>query len=74
MKTNHLEDRIDTTLGDLIIAVNDAAFEFYEDKRKAYILASLALEDILKRAHVRTPKHGESQLRGSEESLFIRWH
>ena len=45
MKTNHVEDRIDTTLGDLIVAVNDAAFELCEDRRRAYLLADLAKEE-----------------------------
>ena len=52
MKANHDGERIQTTLGDLVAALSDAAFELYEDERGAYLLASLALEEILKRAPV----------------------
>ena len=37
---------LDTTLGELISAVSDAALEVCDDKDTAYLLASLALEDI----------------------------
>lgn len=38
--------RIDTTLGELIAALSDAAFEVCSDENDAYLLVSLALEDI----------------------------
>jgi hypothetical protein len=31
MKANHDGERIQTTLGDLVVALSDAAFELYED-------------------------------------------
>ncbi len=46
MKTTG-ERNLDTTLGDLIAAVSDAAFEVCNDKHIAYLLASLALEDMI---------------------------
>jgi hypothetical protein len=38
--------KLDTTLGELISAVSDAALEVCDDKDTAYLLASIALEDI----------------------------
>jgi hypothetical protein len=38
--------KFDTTLGELISAVSDAALEVCEDKDTAYLFASIALEDI----------------------------
>lgn len=43
-------ERLDTTLGDLVSAVSEAASELCEDKRLAYLLASVVLEDILQSA------------------------
>ncbi len=57
MKTNHVDEGIDITRSDLIMAVSDAAFELCEDKRETYILAGLALEEILKRAHLGTSEN-----------------
>jgi hypothetical protein len=41
--------RIDTTLGELIEAVSEAAFEYCEDSQEAYIFTQAALAEILKR-------------------------
>jgi hypothetical protein len=38
--------KLHTTLGELISAVSDAALEVCDDKDTAYLLASIALEDI----------------------------
>lgn len=46
-----------TTLGELISAVSDAALEVCNDKDTAYLLASIALEDIF-----------ENDLRSGNES------
>ncbi len=54
MKTNHVDEGIDNTRCDLIMAVNDSASELCEDNRETYILAGLVLEEILKRAHLGT--------------------
>ena len=55
MTTNREAERIDTTLGDLIAALSDAASELYEDKRSAYLLVSLALNEVLRAAHLKNP-------------------
>jgi len=47
MKLSHKGNRIDTTLGDLITAISDVAFEYAADKKEAYYLAYLVLADIL---------------------------
>lgn len=39
-------ERIDTTLGELIAALSDAAFEVCGDEKEARGLLSLAVEDI----------------------------
>lgn len=56
MTRNLKQERIQTTLGDLVVAVSDAAFELYEDEKGSYLLASLALEAILKRAPLKETK------------------
>jgi hypothetical protein len=42
--------RLDTTLGDLIAAASEVAFEFSDNDKEAYELARLALIEILKKA------------------------
>jgi len=44
-KTNRLE----TTLGDLIAAASEVAFEYSENDHDAYILAQLALVEMLRK-------------------------
>jgi hypothetical protein len=41
--------RIETTLGDLIAAASEVAFEYSENDRDAYVLAQLALVEMLKK-------------------------
>ena len=41
--------RIDTTLGDLIAAASEVAFEFSDNDKDAYNLAQLALMEIIKK-------------------------
>ncbi|HKA31945.1 MAG TPA: hypothetical protein VKH64_01955 [Candidatus Binatia bacterium] len=41
------EHKLDTTLGELIAAVSDAALEVCKDKNLAYLLAGIALQDII---------------------------
>ena len=50
MKANRSENRIDTTLGELIAAVSECAFEYSTDTREAYDLARLVLVELLKGA------------------------
>ena len=42
--------RIDTTLGELIAAASEVAFEYSDNEREAYRLARLALIEMLKTA------------------------
>ncbi len=42
--------RLDTTLGDLIAAASEVAFEYSTNDKEAYRLAQLALIQILKKA------------------------
>jgi hypothetical protein len=42
--------RIDTTLGELIAAASEVAFEYSDNERDAYLLARLALIEMLKKA------------------------
>ena len=61
MKVNRNDDRIDTTLGELIATISDVAFENSDDPKEAYELARLVLVEILKGASVRTKtvdRHG----------------
>ena len=64
MEVNHEEERIDTTLGDLIAALSDSALEVCGDNRIAYLVAGLALNEILKTAHLRPSR--EDALPSSE--------
>lgn len=41
--------RIETTLGDLIAAASEVAFEYSENDRDAYVLAQLALVEMLRK-------------------------
>ena len=50
MKANRSDNRIDTTLGELIAAVSECAFEYSTDTREAYDLARLVLVELLKSA------------------------
>lgn len=46
-KTNNY--RIETTLGDLIAAASEVAFEYSENDKDAYSLAQLALVEMLRK-------------------------
>ena len=50
MKLNHNRNRINTTVGDLIAAITDAALEYTDNTKDAYRLASVVLVEILKNA------------------------
>ena len=52
MNMNHEKERIDTTLGDLIATVTDAALELSVNKREAYLVAGVTLGVILKKARL----------------------
>lgn len=44
------EHKVDTTLGELIEAVSEVAFEYSDNPREAYLYARIALVEILKNA------------------------
>jgi len=50
VRTNRSDKRINTTLGELIAAVSECAFEYAADTREAYDLARLVLAELLKGA------------------------
>ena len=47
---NHNTKRIETTLGELIAAASEVAFEYSDNDKEAYRLARLALIEMLKKA------------------------
>jgi hypothetical protein len=53
-KINPNENRIDTTLGDLIAAISDVALEYSPDTKDAYQLAHIVLQEILKGVSLRS--------------------
>lgn len=44
------DNQLETTLGELIEAVSEVAFEYSDDTKEAYLLARVALVEILKNA------------------------
>lgn len=49
MKTHGETQKIDTTLGELITALSDAAMEICLQERQAYVLTALALDSIFEK-------------------------
>jgi len=49
---NRNVDKIHTTIGALVVALSDAAFEVCAEKRDAYLLVALALKRLLGRAQL----------------------
>jgi hypothetical protein len=47
----HGTKKLDTTLGDLIAAASEVAFEYSDNDKEAYQLARLALIEILRKAY-----------------------
>jgi len=50
VRTNRSDNRINTTLGELIATVSELAFEYSADTREAYDLTRRVLAELLKRA------------------------
>ncbi len=50
MNASRNENRIETTLGELIETVSEVAFEYCDDAQEAYALARLVLVEILRNA------------------------
>ena len=46
---NNNSHRLETTLGDLIAAASEVAFEYSENDKEAYSLAQLALVEMLRK-------------------------
>lgn len=51
MTMNCNVEKFPITIGELIVALSDAAFEVCREKRDAYFLVALALKHLLGRAH-----------------------
>jgi hypothetical protein len=47
---SHNSKKIDTTLGDLIAAASEVAFEYSDNDKEGYQLARLALIEMLRKA------------------------
>jgi hypothetical protein len=50
MTMNRNVEKFNSTIGDLVVALSDAAFEVCAEKRDAYLLVALALKRLLGRA------------------------
>jgi hypothetical protein len=53
MTMNRNVNKFHTTIGELIVALSDAAFEVCAEKRVAYLLVTLALTHLLGRAQTK---------------------
>jgi hypothetical protein len=57
MRANHNGRTVDTTLGEVIATVSEAAFECSKDTTEAYILAGFVLEEILRKSPIAKGPH-----------------
>jgi len=62
--------RINTTLGELIAAASEVAFEYSDNDKEAYRLARLALVEILRRAS-RSLDLDEESLSGITRKTYL---
>jgi len=62
--------RIETTLGDLIAAASEVAFEYSENDKEAYSLAQLALIEMLRRTTHRIDLNKEFENISSPSQLI----
>jgi len=62
--------RIETTLGDLIAAASEVAFEYSENDKEAYRLAQLALIEMLRRTTHRIDLNKEFENISSPSQLI----
>ena len=67
-KTNHY--KIETTLGDLIAAASEVAFEYSENDKEAYGLAQLALVEMLRKTTHRVDLNKEFENIASPSQLI----
>ena len=66
MTMNRNVEKFPITIGELIVALSDAAFEVCKDKRDAYFLVALALKHLLGRAHRDNPPIATQLVTGAE--------
>jgi hypothetical protein len=72
MSANIKSDTIETTLGELIAAVTDAAVELTEENQwGAYVVASLVLEEILRKAPLKSEIGALSPYESESENLPV---
>lgn len=62
--------RIDTTLGELIAAASEVAFEYSDNDKEAYCLARLALIEILRKSTLLANLH-EAHDRPSPQKQYF---
>ena len=67
-KTN--DYRLETTLGDLIAAASEVAFEYSENDKEAYGLAQLALMEMLRKTTHRVDLNKEFENLSSPSQLI----
>ena len=67
-KTNSY--RLETTLGDLIAAASEVAFEYSENDKEAYSLAQLALVEMLRKTTHRVDLNKEFESLPSPSQLI----
>ena len=64
------KSRLETTLGDLIAAASEVAFEYSDSDREAYCLAQLALIEMLRKTTRSPDLTAELDMLSSPSSLF----
>jgi hypothetical protein len=60
MRTPAHRKKLDTTIGDLVMSTIDTAFEFSNNRREAYRLASIVLNKILNDSRLRGHRFGRA--------------
>lgn len=60
MRHHSDRERLDTTLGELIEAVSEIAFEYCDDAEQAYALAAAALVEILRNGRAPAKQSGDA--------------
>ena len=66
MTMNRNVEKFPITIGELIVALSDAAFEVCKEKKDAYFLVALALKHLLGRAHRDKPPIATQLATGAE--------
>ena len=62
--------KLDTTLGELIAAASEVAFEYSDNDKEAYRLARLALIELLKDSSLEIDFDGSSEARRPRKQLL----